>query len=628
MKLLVFDSENAGGFWDTATKIWCVCIYDMEEKQLYKYGPDQIEEALDHLNRGDVLIGHNIIGHDFPVIRRLHKRDFKHKKIVDTLLVSRQQRPNRSVPPHCPVKHAPHSVEAWGYRLGHRKVDHDDWENYSPEMLHRCGEDVLINVKIYEALIKEGKGEGWGACHRLNMRLFDYLKRQEEHGWFVDTAHMDRCCHQLRRWILRIDMAIVDKLPLLVEPQETKQYGEFKYIKKPFKKDGSYAKSVTDWFGDSLDSMVGGPFSRVAFRRVSLDSNLETKDFLIKSGWEPLEWNYSKKTGEVTSPKLSKDDPFIGVQGSLGKLIVLRVKCKHRLSTIEGLKESVREDGTIRPGIGGVASTGRIRHSVIVNIPSVDSGSFYGKQMRSIFRARPGMVMVGADSAGNQIRQLAARMGDPEFTKVVLFGKKETGDDLHSFNQQRANLPTRTLAKNFFYGFIFGAQDAKIGKIMGKDKAAGAAIREEYYRRVPKLKELVDRLTEEWKATAVKWYNPKWNKWEYRDGYITGLDGRPILVDSEHKILNYALQSDEAIQLGWGYVYVHEEMERRGYVQGVDWHMLIWYHDEYQAECRPSIKETLGQIMCDAIRIAGEHYNIQCPHAGEYKIGNNWADTH
>lgn len=625
MKILVFDSEQ-DGFLQNCTVTWCISAVDLHTDQLYSFGPDQIQEGLDLLDSADVLIGHNIIKHDLPVFRKLYGRSFQRQKKVDTLIMSRTQRPERRSPPHCPNKFAPHSIEAWGYRVGRKKPEHEDWSKFSDDMLHRCNEDAHINKLVYQKLIEEGEGEGWGPCHRLNMRLFELLQLQEERGWYVDRGHIDRCLAELDRWVARIDRAIVRRLPYLVEVHEQKKFGIYNWVRKPFLKNGAHAKITTEWYGNG-SHVVGGPFTRISFRRVDLDSNAETKDYLLKLGWEPAEWN-TNNAGERTSPKMSKDDPFIGVQGSLGALLVRRVKCRHRKGTLQGLKDSIRADGTISPGVGGVASTGRIRHSVIVNIPSVDSGSFYGRQMRAVFIARPGKVVVGADSAGNQIRQLAARMGDPEFTKVVLFGKKETGDDLHSFNQQRAGLPTRTLAKNFFYGFIFGAQDTKIGKIMGKDKAAGAAIREEYYRRVPKLKELVDRLTEEWRDTAVKTFNPRWNKWEFSNGYITGLDGRPILVDSEHKILNYALQSDEAIQMAWGYVYVFDEMARRGYEWDKDWGMLIWYHDEYQGECVPEIKDVLGQVMCDAVRLSGEYYNIQCPHAGEYKVGKNWAETH
>jgi hypothetical protein len=60
---------------------------------------------------------------------------------------------------------------------------------------------------------------------------------------------------------------------------------------------------------------IGGPFSRVDFRRVDLDKNSEVKDYLLNLGWIPDEWN-TNNVGERTTPKLSKDDSFIGVQGS------------------------------------------------------------------------------------------------------------------------------------------------------------------------------------------------------------------------------------------------------------------------------------------------------------------------
>lgn len=625
-KVLTFDSE-ANGFLDTVTHAWCIVVKDHSTGERHSFGPDAIPAALDLLSSADVLIGHGSIDYDFPMLRKCYGWEFGGTK-VDTLLMSRLQRPDRKAPPNCPNKRAPHGVEAWGYRLGHRKVEHEEWDRYTPEMLHRCEEDCEIQYEIFHALIEEGKGEGWRPAHMMNHRLFDLLQRQEEHGWFVDVPYMDYCIHQLDRWIVRISNAVFPRLPMLVEVGEGKESGQYKWVKKPFKKDGSYSATVIDYWGNINCAMVGGPYTRVSFRPVDLDSNAETKDYLINCGWEPVEWNYNKNTGEKTSPKLSKDDPMEGIQGSLGRLIAKRVKCRHRKGTLEGLRAAVDANGVIHPAISGIASTGRMKHQLVVNIPSVDAGAFYAKQMRSCFRARPGMVMVGADSKGNQIRQLAARMDDPEFTKVVLFGTKEEDNDLHSYNRKLSGVKTRTLAKNFFYGFIFGAQDAKIGKVIGGSKEDGARLRAHYLKELPALKVLIDKLTAEWFATAKKYYNEKWGKWEARDGYITGLDGRPILVDSEHKILNYALQSDEAIQLAYGYILVHQRMAERGYNLHKDWSMLIWYHDEYQTETRPEIAKELGQIMCDAIRDAGLFFNIACPHGGDYVIGNNWAETH
>jgi hypothetical protein len=50
----------------------------------------------------------------------------------------------------------PHSIEAWGERFGIKKPEHEDWSQFSEEMLYRNGEDVRINVKLFELLQKKG----------------------------------------------------------------------------------------------------------------------------------------------------------------------------------------------------------------------------------------------------------------------------------------------------------------------------------------------------------------------------------------------------------------------------------------------------------------------------------------
>ena len=115
---------------------------------------------------------------------------------------------------------------------------------------------------------------------------------------------------------------------------------------------------------------------------------------------------------------MSKTDAFVGVTGRVGQLIARRVQCKARLSIMQGWRSSVRDDGRIPTPVMGLAATGRLRHKGVVNVPSPDTGAFYASQMRSVFTATPGWTMVGVDSKGNQARQLAARMGDEEFTAV------------------------------------------------------------------------------------------------------------------------------------------------------------------------------------------------------------------
>ena len=193
---------------------------------------------------------------------------------------------------------------------------------------------------------------------------------------------------------------------------------------------------------------------------------------------------------------------------------------------------------------------------------------------------------------------------------------------------RRAGLPNRTQAKNFFYGLLFGAGVGKIAKVTKKSTTEAKQLLEFYFEQMPGLKALLDKLKLEWKQTAKKIYNPKFNRMEYHNGYITGLDGRPIRVTNEHELLVYLLQSDEAIQMAAAYVWFCAAMDKEGYVWDRDWAMLIWYHDEFQIECRPEIAGHVKWLAEQSITWAGKFYSIDCPHEGDGKYGYSWAETH
>jgi DNA polymerase I len=626
VKIGLFDCE-ANGLLAQATKVHCGVVKELGGASL-KFRPNQIKEFLSHLESFDVLIAHNGIGYDWPLLKKLYNWEYKGKK-VDTLIMSRLLDPKRIVPPNCPNRKAgPHSIESWGWRVGRGKPEHNDWENFSEDMLHRCSEDVEILELVYNELLRESKGGGWRNAFLLSFELFERLQQQEEYGWLVDQEHMHFCVRQLTKWIERIDKVIIPRLPLVLEIHETKKDGEYGFVRKPFLKSGKHSQSVLDWgvCGDVVSdiSTVAGPFSRISFRPTDLNSNEETKDFLLGLGWEPLEWN-TNDDGERTSPKLSKDDPFEGVEGKVGKLVAKRVQCRQRRSVVEGLFKLIRDDGRIASVVNTLAVTGRATHRNIVNIPK--ASSFYGKQMRAIFSSANGMVLVGTDSAGNQLRQLAGRMNNPVYTKALVEGKKEDGSDNHSLTRDIGELESRDIAKNVMYCLLFGGGDVKLAKTAKKPAGSGAELRGKLYRGLDGLGTLMEKLTAEWRATAKKRYSAKFNKMEYYNGVITGLDGRPIKVPSEHQLLVYLLQSDEAIHMTKAYCMLAERLQAK-YTWGVDYGIVCWYHDEYTIECKEEIAEDVKKISEECIRDAGAFYNISCPHAGEGAIGKNWYSIH
>ena len=642
MSSYVFDLEADGLLYE-ATKVHCGVFKDIETKKVYKFRPNQIEDMLTFMSKADRLIGHNVVQYDFPLLERLYGFEYKGQK-VDTLLMSRAQNPKRRLPYNCPNKKAgPHSVEAWGYRVGRGKPEHHEWGEFSEAMLHRCSEDVEIQYLIYKALLKEAEGQDWDRAHRMNVNLFDILRRQEEYGWLVDRPYMEKCIKLLDHWTRKIDKALDPMLPYVVEINESKVGGEYKYVAKPFLKSGKYSRSVTTWMDKVGELPIAGPFSRVNFRKVNLNSDKEVKEFLLKEGWQPDEWNYKKdekgrpikdENGNLikTSPKLSQDEDFIGVNSGMGRLMAKRVQVRHRKSQIEGWIKAIRPDGRISAKVAGIASTGRIRHNTIVNVPGPEA--FFGKQMRKCFTCKKGFKIVGTDSAGCQNRMLAARVGDPAFTKTLIEGKKEDKTSIHWVNvramEKEGVHVSYKEAKNLNYAFMFGASDKKLGSIIGKGPEVGAKCRKAMLGVAPGFEKLVNDLTNEWRSNAKvrKVQTPYGIKKEYYDGWVRGLDGRPIFIESEHTVLVYMLQSDEAIMMACAYILLYKRALAKGWKFGKDWGFLIWYHDEFQAEVREDLAEEFARLAEKSIEDAGKFFKIRCPHKGESDIGNNWYETH
>jgi hypothetical protein len=124
---LGFDIE-ADGLLDTAAKIHCIVIINLDIDRIDEYGPKQIDDALAHLSRADYLTGHNIIGYDLSLLRRLRGwTPSPGCAVVDTLIASRLILPHlldldiqatAMRDPFLGKLAGSHSLKAWGARLG------------------------------------------------------------------------------------------------------------------------------------------------------------------------------------------------------------------------------------------------------------------------------------------------------------------------------------------------------------------------------------------------------------------------------------------------------------------------------------------------------------------------------
>ena len=156
---LIIDLETNGFLDKNNLVIHCIVCKDIETQKVYSYNPDNIDDALQLLNKATLLIGHNIQCFDIPALEKV--KGFKYTgKIFDTLKVSRLIYTNILDNDYkfkeLPAKlYGRHSLEAWGYRLGLRKGDyqeHSDFTEFNQDMFEYCKRDVEVTHLLYKKM--------------------------------------------------------------------------------------------------------------------------------------------------------------------------------------------------------------------------------------------------------------------------------------------------------------------------------------------------------------------------------------------------------------------------------------------------------------------------------------------
>jgi DNA polymerase-1 len=129
----IFDVET-DGFLESYITIHCMVLLDIDTQEVHRFGPFEIAEGVRRLQAAELIVGHNIIKFDLPVIRKLYPGFVSPEGfrgvIRDTLVMSRLIYANlkdrdfafRHKRPDFPTKMiGKHALEAWGHRLDTHK---------------------------------------------------------------------------------------------------------------------------------------------------------------------------------------------------------------------------------------------------------------------------------------------------------------------------------------------------------------------------------------------------------------------------------------------------------------------------------------------------------------------------
>ena len=576
MREIVFDIETNGL---DPSKVWLVWAYERDTKEFVLFSGDTVSTFSQYIkDMGECkVIGHNIIAFDIPVCERLLGTDFSKCEVVDTLVMSRLSQPSRD---------GGHSLESWGARLNFAKGDYDDWDNFSQAMVDYGKQDVALNERVYQILLNELTGFG-SECLVLEHQTQAIIARQIKRGWTLDQEKSFILLAELKEKKYELE----NKVHEVFKPLPT----FVKQVTPKIKKDGTQSVVGLKFLGDDWEK-VQGSFSRIEFPVFNLGSRQQIGRHLQYYGWKPD--SFTEKGQPIVDEAVLRKVKGIPEAVLIGEYLMIQ----KRIAQVQSWLDAVEDDGRVHGYVNANgAVTGRMTHSSpnMGQVPAVYSP--YGRECRDVWTVPQGYKLVGMDASGLELRMLAHYMDDEDYTNEILTG------DIHTANQLAAGLETRDQAKTFIYAFLYGAGDAKIGSIIGGTAKDGKRLKEKFLANTPALGRLRERVG----VASGR-------------GYVLGLDRRRVAIRSSHAALNSLLQSAGAIIMKKALCLLDEYAT----IWGIDYHIIGNIHDEIQTEVREKDAEVFGRLATSCVEAAGLFYKLNCPLAGDYKVGNSWADTH
>ena len=367
-------------------------------------------------------------------------------------------------------------------------------------------------------------------------------------------------------------------------------------------------------FGETLQASIT-QLEQQIYAAAGAPFNINSPKQLGKVLFEDMQLPHGKKTKTGWSTNADVLDKLRGVP-IVADVLQYRQYAKLKSTYADGLLKAVSPDGRIRTSFQmTVTATGRLS-STEPNLQNIPTRTELGSQMRRMFVAAPGNVLVDADYSQIELRLLAHISGDEAMCRAF-----RSGEDFHTLTAARVfhvepqdvTPEMRRRAKAVNFGVVYGISPFSLSQDIGVTVAEAKEYMERYFQTYTGVRAYMDRIVEQARA----------------DGYVETLMHRrralPELKSSNHNLrafgervaLNMPIQGTAADLMKLAMVRV----ERRLADEGLAAQLIMQVHDELIVECPEDeaarVQALLEEEMSGVMTLA-------VPLPAEAHCGKNW----
>ncbi|HIT32660.1 MAG TPA: DNA polymerase I [Candidatus Enterenecus stercoripullorum] len=324
------------------------------------------------------------------------------------------------------------------------------------------------------------------------------------------------------------------------------------------------------------------------------------------------------KTGYSTSAEVL--EKLAAHHEIVGHILEYRQLTKLNSTYVEGLSKVIAPDGRIHTSFQNtVTATGRLS-STEPNLQNIPVRTPLGAEMRTMFVAPAGRMLVDADYSQIELRLLAHISGDQ-----ALIAAFNEGVDIHTATaaQVFAVAPEdvtpdmRRAAKAVNFGIVYGISPFSLSQDIHVTVAQAKEYMDKYFAHYFGVRAYMDRVVEQGKA----------------DGYVATLYGRrrwlPELRSSnfntrsfgERVALNMPIQGTAADIIKLAMLRVDQALRE----EGLEARLVLQVHDELIVECPEGETEQVKDLLKREMESVAD---LAVPLVAEAKAGKTWAQAH